>query len=388
MPQQNLFIHKVLNRLDKIDPAQVRQYVTELHHTASQLADIIEAVHEGILLMDRTGQIKFYNRQAALWLQIPDAPHRTLSIHNPIFDAQLSRILSHSLNTSTVAQSDISLLTPRELTFRVSISPMTNFNDWLLITLEDMTAEKSSLQLYEQLARTESLMKLSAGIAHDIGNPLNSIGIHLQLLRQDIASLSAADKKKIASKISVIESETARLDKIIKDFLKATRKHPLRVKNENLNRVVEEALRFMRPELLEGNIQALVTRDDKLSPFLFDPDRIYQCCLNLIKNALEAMPKGGRLDIVVSHKNKIASISFKDTGVGIRDDVLPHIFEPYFTTKKEGSGLGLMTVFNIIQEHGGRIDVQSKAAKGTDITLILPMRQPKLQLPTPQSRPV
>jgi signal transduction histidine kinase len=117
-----------------------------------------------------------------------------------------------------------------------------------------------------------------------------------------------------------------------------------------------------------------------------DRERLYQVFINLIINGMEAMPKGGNLRVGISHKDKVAVLTFKDEGVGITEENLAHIFEPYFTTKKEGSGLGLMTVLNAISDHGGKIEAFSKPKKGSTFVILLPIRAPKLQLPQYKTR--
>ena len=186
--------------------------------------------------------------------------------------------------------------------------------------------------------------------------------------------------------LDVIQAETLRLDRIVRNFLKAARRPPLRFRSEDLNQVLEEAIHFTGPELEAQGITVRFKPDPALPQFLMDRERLRQAFINLLKNALEAMPEPGSISIHVSHRDHLALIRFKDEGDGIKDEDLPHIFEAYFTTKEEGSGLGLMVVLNAVQEHGGRIEVLSKAGKGSTFILLLPIRRPKLQLPQYKTR--
>jgi len=137
----------------------------------------------------------------------------------------------------------------------------------------------------------------------------------------------------------------------------------------------------MKPAFKEHGLDVEFKGDTKIPDFLMDRDRIYQVFINLLRNAIEAMPHRGKLSIKLKHRGKIASVRFKDTGTGIDEKDLPHIFDPYYTTKDEGSGLGLMTVYSAVVEHGGRVEVESEIDKGSVFTVILPVRQKKLQLP-------
>ena len=141
----------------------------------------------------------------------------------------------------------------------------------------------------------------------------------------------------------------------------------------------------MKPELKASKIRVDETLDKRLPLFLIDPERIHQVFLNIIKNAVHAMPKGGALKIQTEAKGKLCLIHFQDTGVGIPDESIAKIFDAYYTTKEEGSGLGLMIVYQIIREHGGRIEVSSKPNQGTTFTIVLPIRTEKLSLPEPKA---
>jgi len=139
----------------------------------------------------------------------------------------------------------------------------------------------------------------------------------------------------------------------------------------------------LEPELKAAKIRLATQWDERVPEFLLDHLRIHQVFLNIIKNAIHAMPKGGSLRIGTELKGKLCLIHFHDTGVGISDQDLPKIFDAYYTTREGGSGLGLMIVYQIVREHGGRIEVSSKLGKGTRFTVILPIRKEKLRLPEP-----
>ena len=183
--------------------------------------------------------------------------------------------------------------------------------------------------------------------------------------------------------INVISSETRRLDEIIRDFLKATRRPPLRYKKDSVNDILDGVLKILRPEIIKVKVKIKASLEKRIPEFLMDRDRIHEAFVNLIKNAIEAMPKGGELRLSTRFREKVCYIAFQDEGAGVFPKDLPHIFEAYYTTKHEGSGLGLAQVDQVVREHGGRIDVKTEPGKGSIFTLILPIRREKLSLPGP-----
>lgn len=382
MPRRAPFFHKLLNRLERVDRESVQKYLAALAHENSVSAEILDHLNEGVVMVTSEGRLLYVNRQASLWLGVNQEKSDRDLIGGAIQDRELAQfITSHLKGLKERLVGDVRLLTPREMTLRVILVPLEHQSPDKEVLILFSTIQDEKLQSDENLSRIEVLASLAAGIAHEIGNPLNSITIHLELLKKDAKSLPDPKRKSIEKTLEILSGETSRLDRIVRNFLKATRKPPLRFKTEDLNQIVSDAVHFMEPEFQDRKIKVMF-RPDKLLPlFMLDRERLYQAFINLIKNAMEAMPQGGGLTIAIAHQNKVVSLRFKDQGAGISEADLPHIFDAYYTTKEEGSGLGLMTVYNVVREHGGRIDVASKPGKGSVFTLHLPIRQPKLQLP-------
>ncbi len=377
MPKSHPFIHKFLKSLEKVDRATLEQYLLDQVKTRLTLETIFQEIHEGVMIMNRDGNISFANPLALTWLGLSKTIKARLNVHQ-VADPELSRFLDqHRKNLKERTTADFHVLIPRENDLRVFLIPFEEGEN-ILVLLTNLVNEKT-----KESAGTpavESLLSLAAGIAHEIGNPLNSISIHLALLQKEIKSAAGSKKAGLEKTLSVLKSETERLDRIVRNFLKAARKPPLRFRSENLNLVLKSAIDFMVPELEESKIKVKFQSDDTIPDFLMDRERLHQAFINLIKNAMEAMPKGGGLSIRTTRKEKAVILAFHDQGKGISEADLPHIFEAYYTTKAEGSGLGLMTVWKTVTEHGGRIEVSSRPGQGTTFTLLLPIREPKLQL--------
>lgn len=385
MRTRDPFIRKLVEKIEKVDRASVQDYLEKLDDRSSLFTEVLHKCAEGVIIFNPVGDVEWINESASTLLSVPLIEGKPKKLDEIIHDESLARFIREKLPKLSRKQvEDINLLLPQELKVRAYLSPLEAQTGKVALFLLDHRMSSKYARWDERFANIESLIKLSAGIAHEIGNPLNSISIHLQLLSSEIKKIETQNKAQLEKTVQVLRDETTRLDEIVRNFLKATRKQPLRFKQDDLNEALNAAIHFLKPELEASNVQVRTHLDELIPHFLFDRQRLYASFLNLIKNALEAMPEGGELEIATNYKKSVVSITFKDSGVGINEENLPHIFDTYFTTKKEGSGLGLMTVFNAIREHGGRIEVDSELGQGTLFTLYLPVRNPKLQLSADQ----
>lgn len=377
------FFQKLKSRLSHIEKDSLYQKLFDAVQENFLLEEVCQNLEEGIVLTDPKGIPFFVNRRAETWLGISVRSGNKQPLWERVQDTTFGAFLSENLlGISARTVQDLKVLSPREMQLRVTLLPRDqDGKKTLMLILSDITHRTDQEFEALMLSRMESLIRLAGGIAHEIGNPLNAITIHLELLKKKLSGLSSAKRQELEHFVTDIQDETRRLDRIIKNFLKATRKPPLRFQLNDLNETVADALGFLKPQLDEGKTRVKFMRDTALPPFLMDRERLYYAFMNLIKNAMEAMEPGGSLKIAVTHKQHCAIVTLADTGCGIADEDLPRIFDIYYTTKKEGSGLGLMMVYDAISEHGGKIEVVSKRGKGTTFKVLLPIREPQLQLP-------
>ena len=266
--------------------------------------------------------------------------------------------------------------------------------------LEYFSQVQSTIRYSRKLA---ALGRLSAGVAHEVKNPLNAMMIHLELLKQQIASKaprsaapavaagrqdvvdrrvlgtliaentpSAAEGQQALQHVEVIATEIKRLDEVVQGFLKFTRPEDLKLQPVVLSSLFEEVLRIVRPEADRARVEVSV--DCENAPDVNgDPAMLRQAFLNLALNACQAMPHGGTLRITSeAARGRQVKIAFTDTGVGIPPEHLKRIFDLYFTTREKGSGIGLSMVYRTIQMHDGEIEVQSTPGAGTTFTILLP----------------
>jgi hypothetical protein len=243
--------------------------------------------------------------------------------------------------------------------------------------------EMYHMQQMEKAAKLASLGEIVSGIAHEIKNPLAGISCAMQVLYTEF---QADDNKKVI--ISEVLNQINRLDKIVKDLLSYAKPGIPRIAPSRVSEVLGKALFFVNAEAERSRVRIVNAVDGELPELLMDPNQIQQVFMNIIINAIQAMTEGGGLTISASveprsslrgvakapETDTVMAVSFRDTGKGIPQDEIAHIFDPFYTKKTRGTGLGLSISQKIIQEHGGVITVSSVPGEGSTFTIYLPMK--------------
>jgi signal transduction histidine kinase len=222
---------------------------------------------------------------------------------------------------------------------------------------------------------------LASGLAHEIRNPLGTISMNLQLLQEDWEDPVSERETKSARKIATLLKEVRHLENILNDFLKFAAKPRLKLERVSLNKLIEDLLDFIAPQAAKAQVRVTRSLSPAAPPVQADAERIRQSLLNLLLNALQAMPDGGELEIATEGADGSCRVRIKDTGVGIAPEHLEQIFNLYFSTKPAGTGLGLPMARKIIEEHGGSISVRSAPGSGAEFTIELPTLGPTSDVP-------
>ncbi len=264
----------------------------------------------------------------------------------------------------------------RELPLGISFWPVRSGRGELagiIGVFQDLSAIKEMEERMRQADRLAAIGRLAANIAHEIRNPLASVSGAIEVLTRELS----LDKNQHRL-VQVVLRESDRLNHIIKEFLDYARPASLRPLPVNVGEVLDEVLLLLEHRALPANLKIVREYDGDVSAVL-DPPQFRQAIWNLCINALEAMPDGGELRIgagIVTQRNRRKlEVWVADTGSGINSESLPHIFEPFFSTKPEGSGMGLAVVHRMVQDHGGDVEVRSDPGGGTTFTLRLPLAQ-------------
>jgi len=228
-----------------------------------------------------------------------------------------------------------------------------------------------------QMSRAEhfaTLGEIATGLAHEIRNPLAGIAGVIEIISRDLPTTSPA-----RAVVKDVRQEIARINHIVTDLLETARPHPPKVRKGDLNTTVEHAVMLGRQQALAKGVEIALHQDPRLPDVEHDADQIHQVLLNLLLNALQAIDQKGKIVVTVAHQGANAVVEVSDNGRGIAQENLPNIFRPFYTTKGDGTGLGLSLARRIIEDHQGRIDVTSTVGKGTTFALVLPLERSATQ---------
>lgn len=226
-----------------------------------------------------------------------------------------------------------------------------------------------------RLQRLAELGALLAGFAHEIRNPLSTIGLNLQLVLEEFKDAESPRDRRTQRRLATVEAEVRRLQKILEDFLGFARAPEPKLQPVDLNARLQQLVDFHAPALQERGVTLRFFPASGLGPVLADWDHLQSAFVNLLRNAGEATPSGGEVMVATAREGDAALVRITDTGPGIPAEIQPRIFEPYFSTKKNGTGLGLQVVKRVVEEHGGDVTFRSEAGRGTQFTVRLPLRQ-------------
>ncbi|HWA28048.1 MAG TPA: ATP-binding protein [Lacunisphaera sp.] len=374
-------LDRVLGRLDQLDEANLHNLVQRLVREREMLESVFNTLHEGVLVIDAYGGIEYANEAAA----------RLVGLREPTAGETLWRLvpgLRDSLETGAkdapIVTREFELAYPSPRLVRLYMVPFGEPRGVArrqVIILSDITAEKKSTAELIENEKISSILLLAAGVAHELGNPLNSLTIHLQLIDRKLKKLKASkETRSLEDSIKVCRDEVTRLDGIIKNFLEAIRPRPPNLAEVHLPEVIGDVLGFQAKELEDRGIAVDGELPDGTPVIMADRDQLKQVFFNLIKNAMEAMQPGGKLSVRVRTDDDSVYVAIADTGTGIKAEDLAKLFQPYHTTKVSGHGLGLMIVQRILRDHGGHVGIESKEGVGTVVTLQFPQKHRRVRM--------
>lgn len=388
MPQKKSSLDRILGNLEDLDSANLPQIVQRLIRERRLLETVFNTIRDGILVIDENGVIQYANSQGCkligmqednvgkevLWKLVPDL-HR--SLEGSTFQTD---------DEDSFTSREIELSYPEKRLVRLYIVPLQEGAAGvrirnMAVILTDITEERLCTEQLIESEKVNSVLLLASGVAHELGNPLNSLTIHLQLLERKLKKLDASmDIEKLLTSVEVCTGEVARLDGIITHFLEAVRPTPPDFKELSLLGLLNEVLDVQGVEFQDRSINVDIEFMEKNPVIQGDGGQVKQVLFNLFKNSLEAMQKEDRLKIVCRGDDDSIYLQFADTGIGIAESDISKVFLPYYSTKDGGHGLGMMIVQRIMREHGGRIGIDSKTGVGTVVTLQFPRKYRRTRL--------
>lgn len=369
------FLDKLISRLDRFSPSEVQNLVSRLVREKGFMENVFESLREGVLILDPDGIITFVN----------SATHQLLGIDTARSIGQRVTAVMRGIewdslaNPNRVVNRDMEVFYPENRFLNFYLAPINGQVEekeehlGYVMLIHDVTASIKEREETIESEKLSALTFLAAGVAHEIGNPLNSLDIHLQLLNRKIRKmdeLSDSSQNDLQELLSTAQQEIRRLDNILKQFLHAIRPQALVREATNLHQVLRTTLETLEAELTERQVQVTLELAEQLPLLQLDQAQIQQAIYNIIRNAAQAVAsKTGKITIQSKSNDHEVTLCIQDNGGGISPENMGALFEPYKTTKASGTGLGLLIVRRILREHGGEIEIDSEEGKGTAVTL-------------------
>lgn len=380
-------IDRLIERLDKLEPEAVQRLVLTIVQEKGFLEKVFEALRDGVVVTGPRGSIHYINQAACdfFGLDPKEAIRSEVGQLFPGLDWEEVAASGGVVNRDLVVRYP----EPRLLNFHVAPLANREADEDLVghvIILRDQTRTVAQQRREIESGKLEAVTSLAAGVAHEIGNPLNSLNIHLQVVERKIRKhVDPGLAGELLDSLGIARGEIRRLDSIVEKFLNAVR--PVRPNPEttDLNELVEEAMHFIAPEAADRRIAVTLDLAEGLPLLQVDRDQMKQVFYNLVRNSCQAMGSDGELAVRTGCDDESVSVTFADNGPGVPADRVSRVFEPYYTTKKTGSGLGLLIVHRIVRDHGGEVEFRSREGIGTEVTVHLPRAERRMRFLPAQS---
>jgi two-component system, sporulation sensor kinase E len=370
------FFDKLVKRMDHLEPADMQRYLQRLVQEKGLFEKVFEALQEGVILLDQEGKVTYVNSAACNLFGLQRDKIHGQQLTNGLQGFDWSALLK----SGGAVSRDLEIFYPENRYLNFYVTPIDEHEGLgFVMLIRDITLTRKLTEEKIESERITALTMLAAGVAHELGNPLNSLTIHLQLIARRLRKLDKKSAGNLEELLDIAQGEIKRMDGIIGQFLAAIRPTQPQLQRLHLNDLLHETLKVLKPEIKQANVRVKLDLRSDLPAMLLDGDQIKQAFYNLIRNACQAMPNGGTLTISGTFTDYEIRLSFQDQGKGITSENMGNLFQPFFTTRKSGTGLGLLIVRRIIREHGGEIEIESKVTEGTRINLYLPLTEKRMR---------
>ena len=365
--------------------AQVSGKIERLGRRMRNVEEVFSALKENLdqILSNLQDGMMLFTRDSRAVL-VSSSVERFLDVHRDhilgaevreIFDrsTRLGRTIRDAFDAGmSIVQEEVTTETGRRVEVSMDFIHDDRMQDrhslGALLTLHDLESVREIESELEVSRRMAAIGRLTAGVGHEVKNPINAIVVHLELLRNKIERESGAIRH-----LDVIQSEIARLDRVVQTLVDFSRPVELQLRVQDLRDIVSSVLMLASAELETRQVRVVSRLPERQVMVRVDADLLKQALLNVVLNGAQAMSTGGDLEVRLTEDSRWAAISVRDHGEGIADNIRGRIFDLYFTTKKDGSGIGLAMTYRILQLHHGQLDVESKPGHGATFTFRLPI---------------
>ncbi|OHD09678.1 MAG: hypothetical protein A2Y34_15850 [Spirochaetes bacterium GWC1_27_15] len=368
------FLNSIQKKIDKVDVRTLKDVLYNLIEDFESLKTVFNSMAEGVLVFDNDKKVIFYNRTATKIFEISNDSYG-LSIDKVIENERILFIVNEALQKQEkIINYEIKIDSTYAKYISLTLQPLVREGKILgnILIINDISQNKENEKKLRQAESLATLTTISAGIAHEIKNPLGAMGIHVQLVEQEIVKCKCKWSKDFKYSIKIIKEEIDRLSEIVNSFLFTVRPLKAELMPVDLKEFLDKFVDFIQPELEANKIQ-LKKNYFNLPDVWIDERYFKQALLNLIQNSISAITENGVIEIEAYREKNYCFISIIDNGDGIPEEIQTKIFDPYFTTKTFGTGLGLTIIYKIIKEHNGDINFSSKQGQ-TIFSIRLPVK--------------
>ena len=376
-------LKKFIDILDKVDINQIKTFLNDLYDNICKMMRIFDLNNEGIIVFDSSSKVKYANRKAIEVLKFESVEDvLDKSLEEVIYNKDIRAYLKNKIEKEEpIIEEEHIMGVPHVRVMRVNLIPIrdnTNKVIFFLFRFADITRKKMEEIKLRRQDNIESMKYLASGLAHEIKNPLASIGIHLDLILRYISKEKTEfeSKNQVINIVNILKEELDRLNSIVQDFLSSIRPISLDLRRVDIVELVNDTINFLKYDLESRNVKIEFFPEDGLPPVFGDNRYLRVVFINLLKNAMESFDdykvENKIITIKMFENYPYIEIIVKDNGKGIDSKYIDKIFTPYFTTKENGNGIGLTLVHKIITEHQGNIRVESEKGVGTTFHIILP----------------